>query len=84
MKPSVSVQRIVFGANPSLVRATKDPNPLDPARNNIGLPEPETVAGVDMVKLLQGRIWELYSAKACLKEPDYEAVYKTKKRLPVK
>lgn len=72
-----------FGAYDPMVRWTEGLVSSDPTDKKIGLPDPGTTESVYMLNVLPGRIRELYSGKAYLKEQDSYTLRKTRKCLPV-
>lgn len=66
-----------------MVTTTERPITFDPTGKKHGIPKPGTTGSVDMLKLLPGRLPELYSGNGCLIDPDHEAFNRTRKSLLV-
>lgn len=62
-----------------MVRTTDRPIPLDQTGEKIEIPEPGPVTSLDMQKVLPSRLRDFHSEKACLGEPDQEALSEARK-----
>lgn len=83
MKPYESTELIRLGTYAPMVRMVDGPITLNSTGKKIRLLDQRTVARVNMLNQLPGRLHELYSGKACIKQPNQEVLRKTRKCLLV-